>query len=93
MTRSISTEAFSRKVRKYLKEKQYPYLRVENTDNLLVLISQGEYHYLAIQFEDFPDGWFSKRRHFKFKVAYANNYEQLINAIERYFNQEENDKI
>jgi hypothetical protein len=87
MTRSMNTENFSKKVRKYLKENQYPYLRMDGTDNLLVLISKGDYHYLAIQFEDFPDEWFSKRRHFKFKIVYGNNYEQLINAIERYFNQ------
>jgi hypothetical protein len=91
MTRTLKTETFSKKIRKYLKEKGYPYLLVADTDNLLVLRSEGEYHYLAIQFESFPDGWFHERRHFKIKVAYGNNYEQLVNAIERYFNLNQQD--
>jgi len=64
---------------------------IEGTNNLLVLKSEGEYHYLVIQFSDFPDHWFEKRRHFKFKVVYGVNYEQLVNAIERYFNLNHND--
>jgi len=91
MTRIIKTETFSKKIRKYLKEKGYPFMLIEGTNNLLVLKSEGEYHYLAIQFSDFPDRWFQKRRHFKFKIVYGNDYDQLVNSIERYFNLNQQD--
>ncbi len=91
MTTKISIDKFSKKIRKYLKEKRYPYLQIEGTNNLLVLKSEGEYHYLAIQFSDFPDRWFEKRRHFKFKIVYGNDYDQLVNSIEKYFNLNQQD--
>jgi hypothetical protein len=78
------TNSFIDKIRKYLKDNDLPFINVNNSKNIMVLRSAGSYHYLVIQFFDMPELWMHQRRHFKIKTAYAIDYNQLTNAIDRY---------
>lgn len=78
------TQHFIDKVRRYLKENNIPFINVNDSKNILVLRSAGSYHYLVIQFFGMPDKWMYERRHFSIKTAYAIDYNQLINSINRY---------
>jgi hypothetical protein len=78
------TQHFIDKIKKYLKENGIPFINVNDSKNILVLRSAGSYHYLVIQFFGMPDKWMYERRHFKIKTAYAIDYKQLINSINRY---------
>lgn len=78
------TNSFIDKIRKYLKDNDLPFINVNNSKNIMVLRSAGSYHYLVIQFFDMPEVWMYQRRHFKIKTAYAIDYDQLTNAINRY---------
>jgi hypothetical protein len=78
------TQRFIDKIRRYLKENDIPFINVQDSKNIMLLRSAGSYHYLVIQFFGMPDKWMYERRHFKIKTAYAIDYNQLINAINRY---------
>ena len=80
------TNAFIEKIRKYLKENELPFINVNGSKNILVLRSSGSSHYLLIQFYDMPEKWMQERRYFDIKTAYAIDYNQLTNAINRYLN-------
>lgn len=79
-----TTKSLINKTKKYLKEKNLSFINVNDSHNLMVLKASGEYHYLVIQFFEMPEKWMYQRRHFNIKTAYAINYQQLINAINRY---------
>lgn len=78
------TNNFISRVKKYLRDNDLKYIDIEGSKNILLLRSAGDYHYLAIQFFDMPEKWVYQQRHFKIKSAYAIEYKQLINAINRY---------
>lgn len=80
------TNAFIEKIRKYLKENELPFINVNGSKNILLLRASGSYHYLLIQFYDMPEKWMQERRYFDIKTAYAIDYNQLTNAINRYLN-------
>jgi hypothetical protein len=84
MGKKINTAGLASKVRRALKEKGLRYASVLGGNNLLVLKSNGNYHYLLIQFEDLPEHWMTDRKYFNIKIAYAINHEQILNAIDRY---------
>lgn len=86
MGKKITTTGLASKVRRYLRERGLRYSSVLGGNNILVLKSSGEYHYLLIQFEELPVYWSHDQRHFNFKIAYAISYEQILNAIDRYEN-------
>ena len=79
-----TTKSLINKTKKYLKEKNLSFINVNDSHNLMVLKASGEYHYLVIQFFEMPEKWMYQRRHFNIKTAYAINYQQLTNAINRY---------
>jgi hypothetical protein len=79
-----TTKSLINKTKKYLKERDLPFINVNNSHNLMVLKSSGDYHYLVIQFFEMPEKWMYKTRHFNIKTAYAIDYPQLTNAINRY---------
>lgn len=78
------TQRFINKIRRYLKDNNLPFINVQDSKNIMLLRSAGSYHYLVIQFFEMPDKWMYERRHFKIKTAYAIDYNQLINSINRY---------
>jgi hypothetical protein len=80
------TLSFIEKIRKYLKDNDLPFINIEDSKNILVLRSAGSYHYLAIQFFDMPPKFNEKTKYFDIKTAYALDYNQLTNAINRYLN-------
>lgn len=86
MGKKITTTGLASKVRRYLRDRGLRYSSVLGGNNILVLKSSGEYHYLLIQFEELPTYWSHDQRHFNFKIAYAISYEQILNAIDRYEN-------
>lgn len=84
MGRKVTTIGLANKVRRSLKEKGLRYASVLGGNNLLVLKSNGDYHYLLIQFEHLPKHWMTDRKYFNIKIAYAIDHEQILNAIDRY---------
>jgi len=74
------------KVKTFLKKSNLPFTKIKNTENLLLMKSVGNHHYLLIQFYDMPDKWFDDRNYFDIKVAYGIEYKQVIGAVERYLN-------
>ncbi len=80
------TLSFIEKIRKYLRDNDLPFINIEDSKNILVLRSAGSYHYLAIQFFDMPQRFNEKSKYFQIKTAYAIDYNQLTNAINRYLN-------
>ena len=84
MGKKITTLGLLNKTRRALRERGLRYASVLNTNNLLVLKSNGNYHYLLIQFDHLPEHWVDDRKYFNFKIAYAISYEQILNAIDRY---------
>lgn len=80
------TQNFINRVKKYLRDNDLPFINVNDSNNIMVLRSAGSYHYLVIQFFDMPEEWMYERRHFQIKTAYAIDYKQLTNSIERYLN-------
>ena len=84
MGKKITTLGLLNKTRRALRERGLRYASVLNTNNLLVLKSNGNYHYLLIQFDHLPEHWMTDRKYFNIKIAYAINHEQILNAIDRY---------
>lgn len=84
MGRKITTKGLLAKTRRCLRERGLRYASVLGGDNLLVLKASGTYHYLLIQFDHLPEHWMQDRKYFNIKIAYAINYEQINNAIDRY---------
>lgn len=74
------------KVKTFLKKSNLPFIKIKDTENILLMKSVGSHHYLLIQFYDMPDKWFDDRNYFDIKVAYGIDYKQVIGAVERYLN-------
>ena len=49
------TDYFISKVKRHLKEKDIPFMNVNDSKNLMILRPAGNYHYLVIQFFEMPD--------------------------------------
>ena len=77
------TDHFISKVKKHLKENDIPFMDINDTKNLMILRSAGNYHYMVIHFFELPDQWMHDRRHFNIKTAYAIDFNQIINSIKR----------
>jgi hypothetical protein len=84
MGKKITTVGLCNKTKRSLREKGLRYASVLGGNNLLVLKSSGDYHYLLIQFDHLPEHWITDRKYFNIKIAYAINHEQILNAIDRY---------
>jgi hypothetical protein len=84
MGKKITTVGLCNKTKRSLREKGLRYASVLGGNNLLVLKSSGDYHYLLIQFEHLPEHWMTDRKYFNIKIAYAIDHEQILNAIDRY---------
>lgn len=84
MGKKITTIGLVNKVKRSLRERGLRYSSVLGGNNILVLKSNGDYHYLLIQFEELSEYWVYDQRHFNFKIAYAMNHEQVLNAVDRY---------
>ena len=76
------------KVKTFLKKSNLPFIKIKDTENILLMKSVGSHHYLLIQFYDMPDKWFDDRNYFDIKVAYGIDYKQVVSAVERYLNGE-----
>ena len=84
MGKKITITGLANKVRRSLKDRGLRYASVLGGNNLLVLKSSGDYHYLLIQFDDLPEHWMEDRKYFNIKIAYAIDHEQILNALDRY---------
>jgi hypothetical protein len=84
MGKKITTVGLCNKTKRSLREKGLRYASVLGGNNLLVLKSSGDYHYLLIQFDHLPEHWITDRKYFNIKIAYAIDHEQILNAIDRY---------
>lgn len=84
MGKKITTVGLCNKTKRSLREKGLRYASVLGGNNLLVLKSSGDYHYLLIQFDHLPEHWMTDRKYFNIKIAYAIDHEQILNAIDRY---------
>lgn len=81
-------KSFINKVNNFLKKSGLPFKRIQDTENLLIMKASGSHHYLLIEFYDMPKKWFDDRNYFDIKVAYGIDYNQVVNAVERYLNEQ-----
>jgi hypothetical protein len=79
-----TSNALVRETKKYLSRIKVPFKVIEDTENILIMKSVGDYHYCIIQFFDFPDGWAKKRSCFKWKTVYGNSADQIVKSVNRY---------
>jgi hypothetical protein len=79
-----TNQSFIAKVKTYLKKSELPYIRIKDTENILVMRSAGDYHYMLVQFFDMPTGWMKTQRYFKFKVVKPTDYNHIIKSITKY---------
>jgi hypothetical protein len=84
MGKKITTIGLCNKTKRSLRERGLRYASVLGGNNLLVLRSNDEYHYLLIQFDHLPEHWMTDRKYFNIKIAYAIDHEQILNAVDRY---------
>lgn len=78
------SQSFISRVKTYLKKQDIPYVKVLDTENILILRSAGDYHYMLVQFFDMPTGWMKTQRYFKFKVVKPTDYNHIIKSITKY---------
>jgi hypothetical protein len=84
MGKKMTSLGLSNLTKRILRERGLRYASVLAGNNLLVLKSSGDYHYLLIQFDDLPHHWMEDRKYFNIKIAYAIDPDQINNAIDRY---------
>jgi len=69
------------KVKKHLKENNIPFVRFQETENYMILRSNGGYHYLILKFYEMPiTSW----KGFEFKIEEVKSFDESINAINKY---------
>ena len=84
-TRTIrGLKAASKDVEKYLKENGIPYLKVDDSINLVVLRNSKDSHYCTIEFYEMGDGWFEKKKPFKFHRIISRKAYQILALIKKY---------
>jgi len=74
----------SKDVEKYLKENGIPYLKVDDSINLVVLRNSKDSHYCTIEFYEMGDGWFEKKKPFKFHRIISRKAYQILALIKKY---------
>jgi hypothetical protein len=74
----------SKDVEKYLKENGIPYLKVDDSINLVVLRNSKDSHYCTIEFYEMGDGWFEKKKPFKFHRIISRKVYQILALIKKY---------
>ena len=83
MANKITNNLINR-VKRYLKDSNIPFMYIGDSKNIMVLKSNGDYHYLVIKFFNIPESWMHSQRHFKIKMSEAIDYNQVINDIRQY---------
>lgn len=74
----------SKDVEKYLKDNGIPYLKIDDSINLVVLRNSNSSHYCTIEFFEMSDEWFNKKQPFKFHRIIGNKVYQILALIKKY---------
>lgn len=69
---------------KFLRENNIPFTKVPETENIMILVSRGKYHYCVVQFFDMPYDWHEKQRHFTMKYVYPKDLDKSVSTIKKY---------
>jgi hypothetical protein len=84
-TRTIrGLKAASKDVEKYLKENGIPYLKIDDSINLVVLRNSTASHYCTIEFYELGEGWFEKKKPFTFHRIVSRKAYQILELIKKY---------
>lgn len=81
-------KAARKDVEKYLKENRIPYLRVDDSINLVVLRNSKNSHYCTIEFYEMGEGWFDKKKPFTFHRIVSRKVYQILALIKKYLGNE-----
>ena len=77
-------KAASKDVERYLKENGIPYLKVDDSINLVVLRNSNNSHYCTIEFYEMGEDWFNKKQPFTFNRIVSRKVYQILALIEKY---------
>lgn len=70
---------------KWMGDKDIPFIRIEDTQSFLILLSKGEYHYLSIEFRYMTEAYFkTNMKHFNVKRHYCESSAQAVVKLNRY---------
>lgn len=84
-TRTIrGLKAASKDVEKYLKDNGIPYLKIDDSINLVVLKNSTNSHYCTIEFYEMGEGWFEKKKPFTFHRIVSRKAYQILALINNY---------
>jgi hypothetical protein len=84
-TRTIKgLKTASKDVEKYLKENGIPYLKIDDSINLVVLRNSTTSHYCTIEFYELGEGWFEKKKPFTFHRIVSRKAYQALALIKKY---------
>jgi len=84
-TRTIrGLKAASKDVEKYLKDNGIPYLKIDDSINLVVLKNSTNSHYCTIEFYEMGEGWFEKKKPFTFHRIVSRKAYQILSLINNY---------
>lgn len=71
-------------IKKYLNNNGIKFINVTDTENIVILESNGASHYLLLNFTNVPDHYLLKHKFFKFCIVDVSTLKQAIEAIEKY---------
>jgi hypothetical protein len=74
----------SKEVEKYLKENGIPYLKVDDSINLVVLRNSNSSHYCTIEFFEMGEDWFNKKQPFTFHRIVSRKVYQIVALVKKY---------
>lgn len=74
----------SKDVEKYLKDNGIPYLKIDDSINLVVLRNSSSSHYCTIEFFEMSDEWFNKKQPFTFHRIVSKKVYQILALIKKY---------
>lgn len=77
----------SRMTEEYLREEGIPYLKMDDTINLILLKNNSTCHYCAVEFFEVDDEWYSKKKPFKFKRIWGNTIQVIMTRINQYISE------
>jgi hypothetical protein len=73
-----------KEIEKYLNENGIPYLKIEDSLNLVMLKKSKSSHYCTIEFLEISEDWFNKYKPFEFKRIISRKAYQIKELIKKY---------
>lgn len=82
-----------REVEKYLNSIGVPYLKIDDSLNLVMLRNSHSSHYCTIEFFQIQDDWFEARKPFTFERIVSRKAYQIKALIDKYLKDDREGKV